>query len=82
MHDLVIRGGSVDVAVDGEFIAEVGPGIPGGRAEIDAAGLTVLPGLVDVHVHFNEPGRADWEGAETGSRAFAAGGGARSSICR
>ncbi len=43
--------------------------------EIDAAGLTMLPGLIDVHVHFNEPGRADWEGAATGSRALAAGGG-------
>ena len=39
------------------------------------AGLTVFPGLIDVHVHFNEPGRADWEGAATGSRALAAGGG-------
>jgi allantoinase len=35
----------------------------------------MLPGLIDVHVHFNEPGRADWEGAATGSRALAAGGG-------
>jgi allantoinase len=43
--------------------------------EIDATGLTLLPGLIDVHVHFNEPGRADWEGAATGSRALAAGGG-------
>jgi allantoinase len=43
--------------------------------EIDATGLTMLPGLIDVHVHFNEPGRADWEGAATGSRALAAGGG-------
>jgi allantoinase len=31
--------------------------------------------LIDVHLHFNEPGRTDWEGAETGSRALAAGGG-------
>src|SRR5215471_10364524 len=43
--------------------------------EIDARGLTLLPGLIDVHVHFNEPGRTDWEGAATGSRALAAGGG-------
>jgi allantoinase len=43
--------------------------------ETDATGLTMLPGLIDVHVHFNEPGRADWEGAATGSRALAAGGG-------
>ncbi|MDQ1474215.1 MAG: allantoinase [Bryobacterales bacterium] len=37
--------------------------------------LIVLPGIIDVHVHFNEPGRANWEGAATGSRALAAGGG-------
>src|SRR5439155_8220854 len=35
----------------------------------------VLPGLIDVHLHFNEPGRTDWEGGATGSRALAAGGG-------
>ena len=34
-----------------------------------------MPGLIDVHVHFNEPGRTEWEGAATGSRALAAGGG-------
>ncbi|SEN29082.1 allantoinase AllB [Paenibacillus sp. OV219] len=41
---------------------------------IDAAGLTVMPGGVDVHVHFNEPGMGHWEGFETGSAALAAGG--------
>ncbi len=45
------------------------------RETLDAAGLHIFPGLIDSHVHFNEPGRADWEGFETGSRAFAAGGG-------
>jgi allantoinase len=45
------------------------------RDEIDARGLTLLPGIIDVHLHFNEPGRTEWEGAATGSRAFAAGGG-------
>ena len=35
----------------------------------------MLPGLIDVHLHFNEPGRTEWEGAATGSRALAAGGG-------
>lgn len=41
---------------------------------IDARGLHVLPGVVDAHVHFNEPGRTDWEGFLTGSTAAAAGG--------
>src|ERR1044072_5200378 len=36
----------------------------------------VMPGLVDTHVHINEPGRTDWEGFETATRAAAAGGGA------
>jgi allantoinase len=42
--------------------------------QIDASGLLVLPGLVDAHVHFNDPGRADWEGFDCGSMGAAAGG--------
>jgi allantoinase len=38
---------------------------------LDASGLHVLPGVVDAHVHFNEPGRTDWEGFLTGSTAAA-----------
>ncbi len=41
---------------------------------LDAGGLTLMPGLVDAHVHFSEPGRGHWEGFATGSRAAAAGG--------
>jgi allantoinase len=53
--------------------------LPPGHAEpadqlLDASGLYVLPGMVDSHVHFNEPGRSDWEGFVTGSTAAAAGG--------
>ena len=44
------------------------------RDEIDARGWLLLPGAIDAHVHFNEPGRADWEGIATGSRACAIGG--------
>lgn len=40
----------------------------------DAGDLFVLPGLIDVHVHINEPGRTEWEGFETATRAAAAGG--------
>ena len=36
----------------------------------------MFPAVIDVHLHFNEPGRTEWEGAATGSRALAAGGGA------
>lgn len=41
---------------------------------INATGLYLFPGMIDVHVHFNEPGRTDWEGFETGSKMLAAGG--------
>ncbi|WP_040206078.1 allantoinase AllB [Neobacillus jeddahensis] len=41
---------------------------------IDASGCLVVPGFIDAHVHFNDPGRTDWEGMETGSRAAAKGG--------
>jgi len=83
--DLVVRGGRVvtpegeqmiDLAIGAGRIEAMGPELPGASTEIDARGLLVLPALIDVHVHFNEPGRADWEGAATGSRALAAGGGA------
>jgi allantoinase len=45
-----------------------------GVRELDAGDLVVLPGLVDTHVHINEPGRADWEGFEHATKAAAAGG--------
>ncbi len=41
---------------------------------IDKADLVIMPGLVDTHVHVNEPGRTDWEGFETATKACAAGG--------
>ena len=47
---------------------------PAGVREIDAGELMVLPGLVDSHVHMNDPGRAHWEGVEHATRAAAAGG--------
>src|SRR5258707_13317225 len=40
----------------------------------DACDLVVMPGLVDTHVHINEPGRTEWEGFESATRAAAAGG--------
>jgi allantoinase len=47
---------------------------PAGVREFEAGELVVLPGLVDTHVHINDPGRADWEGFEHATRAAAAGG--------
>lgn len=45
-----------------------------GASLIDAHSMVVMPGLVDTHVHINEPGRTDWEGFDTATRAAAAGG--------
>jgi allantoinase len=84
MADLVIRGGTLvlpdgarraDLAIEDGRIAAMASDLSSGREDIDARGLFVLPGLIDVHLHFNEPGRTEWEGAASGSRALAAGGG-------
>lgn len=47
---------------------------PASADVLDAGNLVILPGLVDTHVHVNEPGRTDWEGFETAGKAAAAGG--------
>ena len=70
MHDCVIRGGTVvdgtgapareaDVAIDGGRITSVSPGAGRGRREIDARGLLVTPGWVDVHTHYD--GQVTWD---------------------
>ena len=84
MSDLVIRGGTVvtsssvglaDVAVTSGRITALGPNLrEGAEEEIDASGLHVFPGGIDSHVHFNEPGRTEWETIARGSSALAAGG--------
>lgn len=66
---------AADVFVSGGKIAAVGAGVPDGAdTVIDASGLTVTPGLVDLQVHVREPGREDKETIETASRAALAGG--------
>src|SRR5712672_2803546 len=68
--------GAFAVLVEGQKIVEVVP-----RNEVsdpiqitDFGDLAILPGLVDSHVHINEPGRTEWEGFRTATRAAAAGG--------
>ncbi len=83
--DLILRNGQavtplgvmkVDLGILEGTIAAIGNNLSGSAlAEENVTGLTVFPGFVDAHVHFNEPGRADWEGFATGSRALAAAGG-------
>jgi len=75
--DAIIRARSADLAIaDGVIAAREEPGALGddAREVIDARGLDILPGLIDAHVHFNDPGRAAWEGWGSGTRALAAGG--------
>ncbi|HEX7239605.1 MAG TPA: allantoinase AllB [Longimicrobiaceae bacterium] len=83
--DLVLRGRRVvlpdgvrpaTIHVAGGRIASVGGygDAPGGARVVDAGDAVLIPGLVDTHVHLNEPGRTEWEGFETGTRAAAAGG--------
>ncbi len=82
--DLVIRhahvldpgtglDGVTDVRLTGGRIAEVGGNLRGAR-ELDADGLHLFPGFVDVHAHWRTPGREDEETIETGSASAAAGG--------
>src|SRR6202046_2589633 len=91
MPQLLIRNGRVidpasatdmpaDVLIQDGVIAAVGAGIEAPGAEIlDAAGLIVAPGFIDMHVHLREPGFEHAETIETGARAAAAGG--FTSIC-
>jgi allantoinase len=85
-YDLIIRNGKIvsldsivqgDIAIKEGKIKEVSVGkniVANAAREINAEGHHILPGLVDTHVHFNEPGRTEWEGVQTGSRSLAAGG--------
>jgi allantoinase len=73
--DLLVRGRERDLGISGGTFRAIGPNLSGhAREEIDATKMSIFPGVIDAHVHFNEPGRTDWEGFETGSRAAAAGG--------
>jgi dihydroorotase len=65
--------GIMDVRLSSGHIAEVGEGLRGSR-ELDADGLHLFPGFVDVHAHWRTPGREDEEDIESGSAAAAAGG--------
>lgn len=84
-YELIIKNGDVvlpgevrrlDIGVKGGIIAALGESLPqdGAIRVIDARGHYVLPGMIDMHVHFNEPVLGHWEGFRSGSAALAAGG--------
>ena len=64
------------VVIDAEHIAAVKPAaeLSANMPVEDLGSLALLPGLIDVHTHINEPGRTEWEGFATATRAAAAGG--------
>jgi len=82
--DTLLKGGTVvgeygndrfDIGISSGKIAAVGADLGDSATEtLDLGGCLILPGGIDPHVHFNEPGRTHWEGWATGSRALAAGG--------
>lgn len=70
-----INGEVLDILIQGSRIREIGPAIRAeGAQEIDAEGRLVVPGLVDSHVHFRQPGQEYKEDIRSGSMAAAAGG--------
>lgn len=81
MTSYVVRGAAplggeaTDVAIADGRIDQIGQGVTLDDAEtLDASGLVLLPGLVDLHTHLREPGREDSETVESGTAAAAVGG--------
>ena len=87
MRPILIRGGRVidpsrggdgiaDLLLEGDRVAAVGRNIgePDGALLIEAAGMVVAPGLIDLHTHLREPGQEDLETVASGAMAAAAGG--------
>lgn len=84
-YELIIRNGQVvlpeevrrlEIGVKDGKIAALGEDLQAssGTRMLDAEGQYVLPGMIDMHVHFNEPALGHWEGFRSGSAALAAGG--------
>lgn len=83
MYELVIRAASAlvdgafraaEIGIVGGKIVEIGFDLRGESVVTLAPGQVLLPGIVDTHVHINDPGRTDWEGFASATRAAAAGG--------
>ncbi len=79
-HAIIVNADKIhakeqDILLENGVITKIAPSIEKGSHQvIDARGKKVLPGLIDIHVHFRQPGREDKETIETGSRAAVRGG--------
>jgi allantoinase len=83
--DVIFRGGHLvtadavvraDVGIRDGVVEKIETEIADAATEVvDASGLHLFPGAIDAHVHFNEPGRTEWEGFASGSSALSVGGG-------
>ncbi len=90
--DLVVRGGKVvtpdgiteaDLGIREGKIVQVAPEIADDtNAVLEADGRYVFPGIIDAHVHFNEPGRAEWKGWPPVHSRWRRAAGPASSTCR
>ncbi|OGY24773.1 MAG: hypothetical protein A2Y57_03650 [Candidatus Woykebacteria bacterium RBG_13_40_7b] len=72
-HEKIFNG---DILIEGEKIKKIAPSIKASKISqvLDASGLIILPGLIDIHVHFRDPGAIHKEDFHTGSCAALAGG--------
>jgi Dihydroorotase and related cyclic amidohydrolases len=74
--DLLVHTPEFSLGVLDGLVAASGPSLAGVAKEVlEVPDGRIVPGWIDAHVHFNEPGRTEWEGLETGSLALAAAGG-------
>ncbi|MFM1654629.1 allantoinase AllB [Brevibacillus sp. B_LB10_24] len=83
-YDLIVKSGKVvfgdevrvaDIAISGGVISAIAESIDEpARQIVNAEGQYVMPGMIDTHVHICEPGRTEWEGFLSGTKALAAGG--------
>lgn len=74
--DLLVHTPDFSLGVVDGLVAASGPSLAGVAQEVlEVPDGRIVPGWIDAHVHFNEPGRTEWEGLETGSLALAAAGG-------
>ncbi|MGH7676807.1 MAG: allantoinase AllB, partial [Gemmatimonadales bacterium] len=69
-----VRPAAIVVAGGVIVSLETPSGLPRAARVVDASDAAILPGVIDPHVHVNAPGRTEWEGFATATRAAAAGG--------